>query len=154
MSSRWISTSLSWPRFAEASALTAACAALTSDDLPMPRAPHSSALLAGRPLAKRSVFSTSVSRTRSMPLSSDISTRLTRGTGASRAVRMPDEGVGGGEIGRRRRPRRQPLERVGDALEHVRVSPLAAALRLAALTLAADFDFDLAIGLLPDLALS
>ena len=47
----------------------------------MPRAPHSSALLAGRPLAKRSVFSISMSRTRSMPLSSVISTRLTRGTG-------------------------------------------------------------------------
>ena len=50
----------------------------------MPRAPHSSALLAGRPLAKRSVFSISMSRTRSMPLSSDISTRLTRGTGTRR----------------------------------------------------------------------
>ncbi len=34
-------------------ALTAACTALTSDDLPMPRAPHSKALLAARPLAKR-----------------------------------------------------------------------------------------------------
>src|SRR5258705_7415881 len=65
-------------------ALTAAWEALTSDDLPMPRAPHSSALFAGRPLAKRSVFSISVSRTRSMPLSSVISTRLTRGTGTSR----------------------------------------------------------------------
>ena len=51
----------------------------------MPRAPHSSALLAGSPLANRSVFSISVSRMRSMPLSSIISTRLTRGTGARRA---------------------------------------------------------------------
>src|SRR5256885_1467884 len=65
-------------------ALTAAWEALTSDDLPMPRAPQSSALFAGRPLAKRSVFSISVSRTRSMPLSSVIWTRLTRGTGTSR----------------------------------------------------------------------
>ena len=61
-----------------------ACAALTSDDLPMPRAPHSSALLAGRPLAKRSVFSIRMSRIRSMPLSRPRSTRLTCGTGASR----------------------------------------------------------------------
>ena len=83
MSSRWISTSLSLPR--ATLALTAACEALTSDDLPMPRAPHNSALFAGRPLAKRSVFSISVSRTRSMPLSSVISTRLTRGTGTQRA---------------------------------------------------------------------
>src|SRR4051794_25464425 len=50
----------------------------------MPRAPHNSALFAGSPLAKRSVFSISVSRTRSMPLSSVIWTRLTRGTGTSR----------------------------------------------------------------------
>src|SRR5204862_7645410 len=35
-------------------------------------------------LAKRSVFSICVSRTRSMPLSSVISTRLTRGTGTRR----------------------------------------------------------------------
>ena len=31
---------------------------------------------------------------------------------------MPDEGVGGGKIGQRRVPRRQPLQRVGDAREH------------------------------------
>src|SRR5664279_218190 len=86
MSSRWISISLSGAllTWRARAALTPACAAFTSDDLPMPRAPHSNALLAGRPLAKRSVFSTSTSRTRSMPLSSDISTRLTRLTGASR----------------------------------------------------------------------
>src|SRR5262245_50807489 len=64
-------------------ALTDACTALTSDDFPMPRAPQRSALLAGRPRAKRSVFSTSTSRMRSMPLSSDISTRLTLATGTS-----------------------------------------------------------------------
>ena len=33
------------------------------------------------------------------------------------AVRMPDEGVGGGEVGRRHLPRRQPLQRGGDALQ-------------------------------------
>ena len=52
MSSRWISTSLRRPA-TSFSRLIAACAALTSDDLPMPRAPHRSALLAGRPRAKR-----------------------------------------------------------------------------------------------------
>src|SRR6202795_1141639 len=61
-----------------------ACAAFTSDDFPMPRAPHNSALLAGSPSAKRSVFSIRMSRIRSIPLSRPRSTRLTRGTGASR----------------------------------------------------------------------
>ncbi len=86
MSSRWISMSLSRPSSPlrrPCAALTEACTALTSDDFPMPRAPHSSALLAGRPRAKRSVFSSSTSRIRSMPLSSDISTRLTLATGTS-----------------------------------------------------------------------
>src|ERR1700742_1034815 len=58
--------------------------AFTSEDLPMPRAPQSRALLAGSPSAKRSVFSIRMSRIRSMPLSRPRSTRLTRGTGASR----------------------------------------------------------------------
>src|SRR6185437_4553926 len=86
MSSRWISTSFKGPRslLRAKAALTAACEAFTSDDLPIPRAPQSSALLAGRPRANRSVFSTSMSRTRSTPFKSDISTRLTCGTGASR----------------------------------------------------------------------
>src|ERR1700760_1829735 len=61
-----------------------AWAAFTSDDLPMPRAPHNSALLAGRPSANRSVFSIRMSRIRSIPLSRSISTRLTRGTALSR----------------------------------------------------------------------
>src|SRR5919109_3262532 len=82
MSSRWISTSLR--AFPPEAALTEACTALTRDDLPMPRAPQSSALLAGSPRANRSVFSTSVSRMRSIPLSRDISTRLTSATGVSR----------------------------------------------------------------------
>ena len=66
-----------------------------------------------------------MSRTRSMPLSSDISTRLTLGTGMSAPVRVPREGVGGGEIGRRSGRRCQPLERAGDALDRV---PRAAAI--------------------------
>ncbi len=87
MSSRWISMSLSRDDVGlarAAAALTVACTALTSDDLPMPRAPHKSALLAGNPRAKRSVFSKSRSRTRSIPFRSDISTRLTREIGANR----------------------------------------------------------------------
>ena len=52
----------------------------------MPRAPQSSALFAGRPLANRSVFSIRMSRIRSMPLSRPRSTRLTRGTGANRPL--------------------------------------------------------------------
>src|SRR5262249_1862483 len=86
MSSRCISISLRGPLFAfrATAAFTPAWAAFTREDLPIPRAPHKRALLAGKPLAKRSVFSTRTSRTRSIPLSSDISTRLTRGTGARR----------------------------------------------------------------------
>ena len=86
ISSRWISMSLRGPLLVlrATAALTPACAAFTNEDLPIPRAPHRSALLAGKPFAKRSVFSTSTSRTRSMPLSSDISTRFTRATGTSR----------------------------------------------------------------------
>src|SRR6185312_12714872 len=61
-----------------------ACAAFTSEDLPMPRAPQSRALLAGRPLANRSEFSIRMSRIRSMPLSRKRSTRLTRLTSVSR----------------------------------------------------------------------
>ena len=79
MSSRWISISFSFSAGLR-SALMLACAAFTSDDLPMPRAPQSRALLAGRPSAKRSVFS----RIRSTPLSRNSSTRLTRGTAARR----------------------------------------------------------------------
>src|SRR5262249_61217188 len=62
ISSRWISTSFrSGLSEAEAARLsswrTSAWAALTSEDLPMPRAPQSRALLAGRPRGKgRGVF--------------------------------------------------------------------------------------------------
>src|SRR3712207_6733316 len=78
MSSRWISTSFNG-REAGLSAralLISACTALTSDDLPMPRAPQRRALLAGRPRAKRSVLSASVSRTRSMPRSEEHTSEL------------------------------------------------------------------------------
>src|SRR5262249_38396621 len=81
-----ISISLSRPflLLCPAAALTPACAAFTSDDLPMPRAPQSNALLAGKPLGKRPVFLTRTSGTRSIPFRSDISTRFTWATGASR----------------------------------------------------------------------
>ena len=68
----------------EAEPATSACAALTRLDLPMPRAPHSSALLAGRPPANRRVFSSSVAAVRSMPFRRPRGTRLTLGTGTKR----------------------------------------------------------------------
>ncbi len=84
----------------------------------MPRAPHSMALLAGRPRAKRSVFSTRIVFWRSTPCSSPISTRETLGTGREMPLlRMPDEGVRAVEVERRRRGGRQPVQRVGDAGE-------------------------------------
>src|SRR5262249_30912937 len=67
---------------------TSPCTALTRELLPMPRAPHSSALLAGSPRAKRSVLVSRGSRMRSMPLSSERGTRLTSATG----MKPPDSG--------------------------------------------------------------
>ena len=119
MSSRWISTSLRRPATSP-SRLMAACAALTSDDLPMPRAPHSSALLAGRARAKRWVFSTRRSRTRSMPAQErkvDPVDALNRRQRA--AVGAPDERLGRLEIGLRRGRGRSALKRFGDAAEKV-----------------------------------
>ena len=67
----------------------------------MPRAPHRSALLAAKPCAKRWVLASRMSRTWSIPRSSAISTRLTRGTGdESGAPRGEDKGVAGAEIAR------------------------------------------------------
>ena len=61
----------------------------------MPRAPHSMALLAGRPRAKRSVFSTRMAFCRSTPFSRPMSTRETLGTGARcGGDGMPDESIG------------------------------------------------------------
>ena len=53
ISSRWISTSFNPPPVC---AETSACTAFTRLDFPIPRAPQSSALLAGNPRANRSVF--------------------------------------------------------------------------------------------------
>ena len=84
----------------------------------MPRAPHSSALLAGRPRAKRAVLASSVSRMRSMPLSSASGTRLTVLTGR-KALRLglPDKGIACGEIGPLGLARTEPLDGPGDPLE-------------------------------------
>ena len=66
MSSRWISISTRLPG---RSSFSRPWIALTSELLPMPRVPQSSALLAGRPAANRRVLSWSVSATRSIPTS-------------------------------------------------------------------------------------
>ena len=71
-----------------------ACAALTRLDLPMPRAPQSSTLLAGKPRANCRVLASSVSRARSMPTSSaDVDPRDPRHrlqpVGPGRARRRP-----------------------------------------------------------------
>ena len=119
MSSRWISTSLRRPA-TSVSRLMAACAALTSDDLPMPRAPHSSALLAGRPRAKRWVFSTRRSRTRSIPRRSrKVDAVDARNRRQRLAVRAPDEGFRHFEIRLRRGRGRVAFKRLGDAAEKV-----------------------------------
>src|SRR5580658_7907610 len=57
--------------------------ALTSELLPMPREPQSSALLAGKPPANCRVLSSRMSRTRSIPCSNGRATRLIFGTGTS-----------------------------------------------------------------------
>src|SRR5690606_13316908 len=81
-SSRWISTRA---RARGVAWFTARCTALTRELLPIPRAPQRSALFAGQPAAKRRVFSSRMSRTRSMPRSRERSTALTRCTGSSRS---------------------------------------------------------------------
>ena len=115
MSSRWISTRA---RACGHSSLTAAWAALTSELLPVPRAPHSSTLLAGSPAAKRRVLSSRMSRTRSIPRNSPISTRLTASTGSSQPrsachtkASAASRSTGGG------RRRGEALEGIGDAAQ-------------------------------------
>ena len=89
----------------------------------MPRAPHSSALLAGRPSAKRRVLAASVSRWLSMRLeqrdldAGDMGHRRQRAHARAprqrrRRVRQAGAGTGGG---------RQPLQRGGDAGGQARV---------------------------------
>jgi len=62
-----------------------------SDDLAHAAGPPTTGIIApASPRAKDSVFSSSSSRTRSIPFRSDISTRFTRTTGARIAQRMPE----------------------------------------------------------------
>ena len=82
----------------------------------MPRAPQSSALLAGRPAAKRSVLASRMSRTRSIPTSSSQRHAGDLGDRAQLLrLRLPDERVGGGEIDLRQGRRRQALDRGDEA---------------------------------------
>ena len=86
----------------------------------MPRAPHSSALLAGSPRAKRRVLSTSeIAHPVDAAQQRDVDAVDARDRRERAAVGAPDEGVGGGEIGRGSRGGREPLQRVGDAGEEV-----------------------------------
>ena len=159
ISSRWISISLSGPvlLLRANAALTPACAAFTSDDLPMPRAPQSNALLAGSRFAKRSVFSTSTSRTRSMPLSSDISTRLTRVTGASRPSGYHTKASADCRSGRAARCGTSRSSAMAMRSMTSAVIWLCPAERVPAfdfgLSRRADRDFDLAIWVFPQIAL-
>ena len=84
----------------------------------MPRAPHSRALLAGRPSAKRRGVVDRISRTRSMPRSrSDVDAVDLGDRGKAPAGCVPHEGVGGVELGLQTRRRSDPFERIGDPAE-------------------------------------
>ena len=65
--------------------LTAAWTDLTSELLPVPRAPQSKALLAGKPFAKRSVLPCNISICCSIPRKSSRSRRLMLWTGIKRS---------------------------------------------------------------------
>ena len=73
ISSRWISTRLQSRPFFK----MAPCTDFTSDDLPVPRAPHNSALFAGNRLAKAVVLVISKSRCSSTPRNKLSAKRLT-----------------------------------------------------------------------------
>ena len=80
ISSRCIST-----RFRTLSlvSLINACTDLTKLDLPVPRAPHKRALLAGSPTENLLVFSNKMSACLFIPLSKSSGSLLTCGTGSS-----------------------------------------------------------------------
>ena len=73
ISSRWISTRPQSRPFFK----IAPCTDFTSDDLPVPRAPHNSALFAGNRLAKAVVLVISKSRCSSTPRNKSSAKRLT-----------------------------------------------------------------------------
>src|SRR5690349_17773867 len=96
---------------------TSPCIALTRELLPMPRAPHSSALLAGSPRPKRSVLASNASRMRSIfeqreGYAVDIGDR-----NETSCLGMPDEGVARREIRRLGLLRAKPLDGPGDPFE-------------------------------------
>ena len=116
-SSRCISTSFrSCP-----SARTAACTALTRLDLPMPRAPQSSALLAGRPRGELARVLPAACRAtgRCRPAASSA-TRLTSATGSSRSgAACQTKASAAAKSGACAGARRQPLQRRGDPFQRV-----------------------------------
>ena len=102
------------------SRLIAACAALTSDDLPMPRAPHSSALLAGSARAKRrGVLDQEIAHPVDAAQERDVDAVDALNRRQRAAVGAPDERFRRVEIGRGGRGGREALERNGDAGEEV-----------------------------------
>ena len=129
ISSRWISTSFSAAR-------PRRCTALTSELLPMPRAPQSSALLAGSPRAKR----VGIGEQRIAHAVDALEQRkrhavdrLRRG-GRSRVSACQTKASRRREVGRFGLARSEPLERAGDPLDEagdrflkVHVAPVAKA---------------------------
>ena len=84
----------------------------------MPRAPQSSTLLAGSPSAKRvGVFQQRIAHAIDAAEQRDIDAIDLRHRLQRAAVGVPDEGVGGADIRRRRRRRGEPLQRLADAGE-------------------------------------
>ena len=84
----------------------------------MPRAPHSIALLAGRPDANRMVFSSSKRLLSFHALQQpDRDARDVRHRGEPGRGRVPDESVGGAEVGPGGGGGGKAFERVGDAAE-------------------------------------
>ena len=114
ISSRWISISLRRPEPPS----TAACTALTSELLPMPRAPHSSALLAGRPAAKRSgVLEQDVANLIDSLQEIEIDPVDLRDLAQAIAGGMPDKGGMGTEVRHRRRRAGQAFQSRGNPFQ-------------------------------------
>ena len=84
MSSLWISTNLRCDALVLVK--TSACTAFTSDDFPVPLAPHNKALLAGKFSAKFKVFFNNISFWCFIPWSKDKGIRLISSTGLSKPV--------------------------------------------------------------------
>ena len=116
MSSRWISISASGPGGPPISRFTWAWTAFTIELLPEPREPHSRALLAGRPVAKRLRV-----LEQGLLLAVDAHQKvevdpvdLGHGLQAM-AGGVPDIGFGRGDVGAGRGGRGEAVECFGDA---------------------------------------